>query len=755
MTKLLMFTLLFSTALYSQQDLEFLDELGGDDIEGLEEIDDLGMDESPGDLESSEDDSQWADQALDAPDNQAEDQLKALESDLVPAANKQQKISEKPPRDDVEIIDFMDEMTQEQSAGELKAKSPQEKSKKRTAEKVVNKGISIDQFDVGVEEKELLEIAKNIGHKLSPTEWSEVAKTTAQTTYTVVEDDTLWKISKTLFGTGFFYSKIWSLNPYIANPHQIEPGMVLTFSSGSEEHPPEIKFGSFSIDEQSPEDTEQATDKQDKKLTFNQILSKLAEDSQPPWLEERKYLIKQGFFVQSASTFTYQDLLNTGNMHLLDEYKTYTPPASSLVIALSEDPEELGFDKSSIIRKDIKTGFYVNTFLSTNIVQDFGHIEAGPKSSTILGNYDITYVQFDAQLNISPGDKFSVYVAEGVVEHRASERKGHRYTIKGHLLVNKKQEHLWECEVFGVSDIITRNDRITAFTPKLSLTQATFNQRNVEAVIISAFDKGRQLLSYGDIVYIDRGRADGIELGNVFEAYSSIDQATGNKITRDPTYKIGELSVINLTENFATTLISNSRREMALGQLLITKTLEQVMKEKKLKRDQQLKEIKRTEKEAMEELDVELNLDDVGTKLRDEADQITLNDDELEELERQEREKSLIKEHENDNRQLNQLEQEIEGAEALLNEAIEDQNQELEDKNLDTIEQTLQRPKPDAFESLDEIEDDVGKKYLDEDLNAQENPYGLTEFDLEEIDELLNTTPQERGQKAPQEEKLP
>ena len=41
-------------------------------------------------------------------------------------------------------------------------------------------------------------------------------------------------------------------------------------------------------------------------------------------------------------------------------------------------------------------------------------------------------------------------------------------------------------------------------------------------------------------------------------------------------------------------------------------------------------------------------------------------------------------------------------------------------------------------ESLDEIEENFGKRYLDEELNDKENPYGLTEFDIEEIDELLN-----------------
>ena len=41
-------------------------------------------------------------------------------------------------------------------------------------------------------------------------------------------------------------------------------------------------------------------------------------------------------------------------------------------------------------------------------------------------------------------------------------------------------------------------------------------------------------------------------------------------------------------------------------------------------------------------------------------------------------------------------------------------------------------------DDLDEIEENLGKRYIDEDLNSKDNPYGLTEFDVEEVDELLN-----------------
>ena len=75
-------------------------------------------------------------------------------------------------------------------------------------------------------------------------------------------------------------------------------------------------------------------------------------------------------------------------------------------------------------------------------------------------------------------------------------------------------------------------------------------QRKIEAVIIGSSEKARHLFSYGDVVYIDRGRADGVELGNIFDIYSSLDRSTNRIITIDPTYKIGELRVISLSENF-------------------------------------------------------------------------------------------------------------------------------------------------------------------------------------------------------------
>ena len=672
--------------------------------------------------------------------DQFDEVAKSLEEER--PLNKADKDLEKIELDDLESI--KSDLAEGQKELLKKEKHQRPEVVNESTESELRKPIKISEFDTGEEEKELLELAKKIGHKISEDEWDEIAQTTSRGSYKIVANDTLWSISKTLFGTGFFYSKIWSLNPYITNPHQIEPGMMLAFSLGSEESSPEIRFGSFSIDSERASDISPVAEITGGKVgnDWEDILPRMAEGSMPSWFRERKKLIDEGYYVESVSPFTLQDLKNLNSLSLIKEYKNYEPPPSDFKQIVPKTVDQLGFDTSSIIRKKVASGFYINTFLASNIVQDLGEIHAAQSDSGNLGIHDIIYVKFDSQANVSKGDQFSVYAAEGTVEHKSSERKGHRYTIKGHILVNKKKDDLWECKVTYIAESIYRHDRITLFTPTVSKILTTFNERNIEAVIVGSYNRERSLFSYGDVVYIDRGRADGVELGNIFVLYSFKDRYSQKKITPNPTYEIGELTVIILTDNFSTALVTRSNHEIIPGQLAITKTLEQVLE------DRSLKDIRQMEEKDLEELDVELNLDHLENELKKKADHIELSKDELEELERIEREKSFLDEHERDRKELNRLEQEIEESEGLLYEAVEDQNKQLEQQDLDNLEKDLEPPDPNAFESLDEIEEEVGKKYLDQNLNEKDNPYGLTEFDLEEVDELLNTTPKKEGEES-------
>ncbi len=589
-------------------------------------------------------------------------------------------------------------------------------------------------FDVGAEEKELLELSKFVEGKIPAKEWDEISAAAQLDKYVIQKGDWLWKISQKLFGSGFYYSKIWSLNPQITNPHEIEPGMTLIFSTGDTESMPQVSLGSFGdgyVDKESRKKAAQS-DYVDFKEFGDQV--------KPDWIEERKNLINDGVYFQYASEETYDDLKSIAKENLKTQYSEYDPPVPDIVIQEpGEQYDNSGFDKDSKIVFNVKEGFFLNTFVTSNIVQDLGVIEGMGKENIFLSQFDRVFVDFDRSVKVKPGDLFSVYVAGGQVTHKVSDRSGYKYTIGAQAKALRKINNLWECELTEVSGLVQRGDRLTVYTPKIGKIIKTFNKRNIEAAIISSYQSSAGGVAYGGVVYLDRGRADGVEMGTVFELYSFMDRGREKRLTADPTYKIGEVTVISLTDNFATALVSSSLTDIPVGSIALTKTEEQAALAAANRNRSVLGNVKDIEAKALDELDIELSLDDISKDLLEKADQVQLTEDELEELERQEREKSIIKDHERDLKELERLESEILEAEEALNEAKVDEDKFLEAQNLNNIERNVKGTDPNAFESLNDIEDEVGLKFLDEDLNSKENPYGLTEFDLEEIDELLNT----------------
>lgn len=621
-----------------------------------------------------------------------------------------------------------DDKKEEQKTGSLNIVNPKGQSAEITKDEKTE--IIADQsmnFDTGTEEKKLLDLSKMVQNKITPKEWDDLSIKAKLEKYDVQKGDYLWKISKQLFGSGFYYSKIWALNPQITNPHEIEPGTVLAFDTGDADTFPQVQVGEFSDDSIERAKSGGAYTSSD-------------DQNRPSWIQERKKLIDQGVYFQFASEETYDDLERLEKSQRNVEYEKYDPPISDIAIAEPADTyDSSGFDKSNKIVFNYREGFFLNSFVTTNIVQDLGEIKATPREAVFIHKHDTIYVNFDKSAKVKPGDLFSVYSAGGEVKHPVSDRSGFLYSTTAQIKAVRKIDDIWECLVVDQSGMVQRKDRITVYTPKIGKIAKTFSRRNIEAAIIGSYRDSISGMSFGDVAYIDRGRADGVELGNIFDAYSFVDRGTQRKITPSPTYKIGELTVINLTDNFATVLITASSNEIAVGSIAVTRTQEEQARSLRLKNREKLTDVRKMEGKALDELDVELNLDDVSQDILNKADKIQLTEDELEELERQERDKSVIKDSERDVKELDRLESEIQDAEGSLNESRVDEDKFLEQQSLEDLEKKSKTQDPNAFESINEIENDIGRKYLDEDINNKENPYGLTEFDLEEVDELLNT----------------
>jgi len=61
--------------------------------------------------------------------------------------------------------------------------------------------------------------------------------------HTVVKGDTLWDLSQHYLGSPWYWPKVWSYNPEIANPHWIYPGNQVRFFPSGEEVPSRVEVG--------------------------------------------------------------------------------------------------------------------------------------------------------------------------------------------------------------------------------------------------------------------------------------------------------------------------------------------------------------------------------------------------------------------------------------------------------------------------------------------------------------------------------
>tara|TARA_A100001015_G_scaffold65513_1_gene72438 strand:- start:1000 stop:2937 length:1938 start_codon:yes stop_codon:yes gene_type:complete len=609
--------------------------------------------------------------------------------------------------------------------GNLKEKK--ETQKKNQKEKLEKKDYEVE---IGREEQKLLEIATKIKGRIDDKNWDEVIASNKEDKYTVVEGDWLWKICKRLFGDGFYYSKIWSLNPYITNPHEIEPGMVLVFDTGDSNNMPKVLV-----------DDGKSTVFQNEKNDITPNLNQIDAENNPSWLDERKKIKSKGVYIQYTNQYSYEDITKKINKESLKEYEKYSPmQQDGQVLTIPKDEfDDSGFDRKAVVRYNIKEKVPHYSFLSSNIIIDLGSISASNDVKNIFMTDDIVYVDFNNDIKVSPGDKFSIYSYKGNVTNELSGRVGRKYIITGHVKVIKQVDDLWKCKIIYVLDIIKRHDRLTVFIPQIERIEKTYNSKIIDAILLGAYNPGKNFVSIGDTVYIDRGKSDGVEVGNIFEVYSSSDPISERQITKEPTLKIGEIMVTNLSDDFSTGVVIKSKSSLNFGQIAVSKSKDSAVLSDQFKNKELLKNMERIERKSLDELDVDLNLNEINDKMLEKVDNLRLEDDEIEALEKEEREKSRMEKSFVDVKELEKLENEIEDAEKQLREKKLDEDNLLEQEDLNVLEKKLSKTGQSEFPSLNQVEKEIGRKYIDQNLNTFENPYGLSRYDLEEVDEMLNS----------------
>lgn len=234
-------------------------------------------------------------------------------------------------------------------------------------------------------------------------------------------------------------------------------------------------------------------------------------------------------------------------------------------------------------------------FLSDEEPEFVGRIIASPKEANMLAEGDAVWVGFgedgyssrekedidpeDRQSfadpgRINAGQKFAVVRPAGQLTDSEGEVIGTKFLVLGAVQVTQTREKYYDEAVVSQSwQEMVRGDLLIPYEQQLKVIKATKAGKDEPgARIIDAIQPG-SLYGEHHYVYVDKGAADGVRPGNRLFVYQRNEglhgAASGDAVDPEvPWQRVGQVMVVDVTESYATAIVTDSSREITVGDRL-------------------------------------------------------------------------------------------------------------------------------------------------------------------------------------------
>ena len=249
--------------------------------------------------------------------------------------------------------------------------------------------------------------------------------------------------------------------------------------------------------------------------------------------------------------------------------KTLTPfvLALSIGIGVSLDRGSAQAQNADMVRYgEAATTFASGSILKTSPQQDgIVNLITGDNQSSgnrmLLGRHDVLYLKLDNPTDVAVGDLFTVYKRTRKVFHPLTqEYLGFLMLRLAVVRVIDTGDAILTAEALTSYAQISPGDPVMRFVapqPSTGVSLASGVANLTGTIVEVQADKPMTLVSQLDVVYVDRGSADGLKAGDLLELHR---QSTGL-----PVRKIGQLKVLSTEEHTATTRVLKTSTRVIKG----------------------------------------------------------------------------------------------------------------------------------------------------------------------------------------------
>jgi hypothetical protein len=380
-------------------------------------------------------------------------------------------------------------------------------------------------------ERETYRIARSL-KPISDDAWKEVAGEQITGKYDITRGDTLYDISKRLFGDARYWPKIWALNNgSILNPHLIRPGNRIAFMPGTGTSLPTVSIespdpavnpslgGGRSASSQTLTDAD---------MSGLPPLPKIAPRSQ-----EWKMLPSQAWEATEieANEAAKNEVTVMGS---LDKVHTLTPTRELSLFAASQP------------------------------VPFLGEIVSSPTITTYMKVGDQVLIRGMSE-DIKPGETYALTHTPEALEKNEKKRQGLAYHVDGEVQIVGIQNNLWIGLIKQGRGLIQRGGKLIPLPPRI---------KNMDLVPAPAAQEGQFYVDKGAATFIagqhsfgfvNLGSEDGLQEGMVLESFQSQDLNTGRSLAYPELFHVADMQVVQVSEHFSTVLIFSGASELYDG----------------------------------------------------------------------------------------------------------------------------------------------------------------------------------------------
>ncbi len=391
--------------------------------------------------------------------------------------------------------------------------------------------------------------------------WEDYIKTLNTRSYSVVEGDNLWTLSEVFFGDGFFWSKIWSYNEKLTNPHEIKVGQEIRFFTGSIQEAPGVWVSD--MDQQKPSAVVPEG--------FNLVEQSVEEN------QEEDDLLNASKSTESEKVtltqFQKENQLYPG-APVLPPPRAQSKPVLKVIPStfMSSDGYDLSKYNEKGISLDLRPPVRLNplfvghTFIYGGSASEYpklGRLIETENGNSLLGPNEMVYVK--SQANLSIGDKLTVMGEDYPFDRNSIQGSVVRFMAQIRITEILKDNNFRAIVYRSISDMKPgawiSQESIPTFEDDESGRQSS-----IRSIIIGG---GQTLMSqiYGqsDVVFLDGGINQGHKVGDILGIYKRrSSREKDSQIAISPT-PIGYLKIFRAEPNLSSAFILRSNEAILAG----------------------------------------------------------------------------------------------------------------------------------------------------------------------------------------------